>query len=85
MLYEVITLEKSNPCEKLTELSPLGMDEASLSDDFRSYYTLNLGRDKYCRSRHYIYEALALTLRDRLMERWKTTRYAYDDSGCRRA
>ncbi|MCP3175997.1 glycogen/starch/alpha-glucan phosphorylase [Desulfuromonas sp. KJ2020] len=78
-------LDKSSPCASLTELPPLGMDAASLSEDFRSYYTLNLGRDKYCRSRHYIYEALALTLRDRLMERWKTTRYACDEHNCRRA
>ena len=67
----------------LTELPPLPMDVPSLSKDFRHYYTHNLGRDKYCRSIHYHYAALALTVRDRLMERWKNTRYAYLDSDCR--
>ena len=67
----------------LTELPPLPADVDSLGSDFRNYYTLNLGRDKYCRSRHYAYKALALTVRDRLMERWKRTRYAYLDSDCK--
>ena len=67
----------------LTELPALPMDVPSLSKDFRHYYTHNLGRDKYCRSIHYHYAALALTVRDRLMERWKNTRYAYLDSDCR--
>jgi starch phosphorylase len=35
---------------------------------------------------YYMYEALVLTLRDRLWERWKDTRYAYEeDGGVRRA
>ncbi|MBE0598029.1 MAG: glycogen/starch/alpha-glucan phosphorylase [Desulfuromonadales bacterium] len=60
------------------------MDAASLARDFRHYYTYNLGRDRHCRSVHYAYEALSLALRDRLMERWKNTRYAYDERDCRR-
>ena len=78
-------LRLSHPIPELTELPPLGLEAESLAEDFRRYYTLNLGRDKHCRSVHYAYEALALTLRDRLMERWKQTRYAYDDHNCRRA
>ncbi len=67
----------------LTEVSPLGMEAAELLDDFRHYYTNNLGRDRNCRMVYYAYEALALTIRDRLMERWKNTRYAYEESGCK--
>lgn len=78
-------LRLSHPVPELTELPPLGLAAENLAEDFRRYYTLNLGRDKHCRSVHYAYEALALTLRDRLMERWKQTRYAYDESDCRRA
>jgi starch phosphorylase len=62
----------------LTDLPPLGMDVHSLVDDFRHYYTHTLGRDRHSRSAHYAYQALVLTLRDRLMERWKSTRYAYE-------
>ncbi|OQY25112.1 MAG: glycogen phosphorylase [Desulfobacteraceae bacterium 4572_35.2] len=77
----------SNPpltiSETLTELPPLGMDVLALVDDFRRYYTYTLGRDRNCRSAHYAYYALVMTLRDRLMERWKSTRYAYDGNNCR--
>ena len=75
----------SSPSPGLTDVPPLGMDASSLAQAFRHYYTHNLGRDKYCRMTHYAYEALALVMRDRLMERWKMTRYAYADSNCRQA
>ncbi|MGA7801799.1 MAG: glycogen/starch/alpha-glucan phosphorylase [Gammaproteobacteria bacterium] len=78
-------LRESAPSASLTELPPLGLDVASLAADFRRYFSHTLGRDKHCRSTHYPYEALALTLRDRLMERWKTTRYAYEERDCKRA
>lgn len=68
----------------LTDLPHLPMDVPSLKQDFRRYYTYNLGRDKYCRSVHYHYKALALAVRDRLMERWKNTRYAHIESDCKR-
>lgn len=69
----------------LTELPALGMDTVSLAADFRRYYNHTLGRDKYSKSAHYPYEALALTLRDRLIERWKNTCYAYEQRDCKRA
>lgn len=77
------TLCSSN-CLELTELPSLGMDEAALVRDIRHYYANNLGRDRNCRLAHYAYEAVALTIRDRLMERWKNTRQAYVESDCRR-
>ncbi|MEA3544555.1 MAG: glycogen/starch/alpha-glucan phosphorylase [Thermodesulfobacteriota bacterium] len=71
-------------CPELTEVPALGMDAADLLKDFRHYYTNNLGRDRNCRMAHYAYEALALVIRDRLMERWNNTRYAYEDNDCKR-
>ncbi|MFO7577528.1 MAG: glycogen/starch/alpha-glucan family phosphorylase, partial [Pelovirga sp.] len=71
-------------CPELTDLPPLGMDVPSLERDIRHYYTNNLGRDRHCRLVHYAYEAVALAVRDRLMERWKNTRQAYEESDCRR-
>jgi starch phosphorylase len=62
----------------LTNLPPLGMDVHSLVEDFRRYYSHTLGRDRHCRSAHYAYYALVLSLRDRLMERWQNTRYGYE-------
>ncbi|SDZ90901.1 starch phosphorylase [Desulfuromusa kysingii] len=75
---------KSSSCPDLTEVPPLGLDSRSLEADFRHYYTNTLGRDRNCRLTHYAYEALALVIRDRLMERWTHTRYAYEDSDCKR-
>src|SRR5210317_391125 len=62
----------------LTDLPSLGMDVHSMVEDFRRYYTHTLGRDRHSQSSHYAYQALVLSLRDRLMERWKNTRYAYE-------
>ncbi len=78
-------LERSQPRQHLTEIPPLATDPESLAEDFRRYYTHHLGRDRNCRTTHYLYEALSLTLRDRLMERWKNTRYAHLENGGRQA
>jgi starch phosphorylase len=75
----------SLPNPKLSELPPLGMDTSSLTQDFRRHFAHTLGRDRHCLNNHYPYRALALAVRDRLMERWKHTRYAYEESHCRHA
>jgi starch phosphorylase len=78
-------LKRSLLTDSLTDLPPLGMDVLSLVNDFRRYYTHALGRDRHCSSTHYAYQALVLILRERLLERWKQTRYAYEESGCKQA
>ncbi|OGT21851.1 MAG: glycogen phosphorylase, partial [Gammaproteobacteria bacterium RBG_16_57_12] len=72
------------PDPKLTELSPLAMDQVAIAKDFQRYYNRTLGRDQHHCTSHYLYEALAYTVRDRLMERWKDTRYAYEGRDARR-
>ncbi len=72
------------PHPKLTELPPLGMDRKTIDEDFLRYYNRTLGRDKQHCTDHYLYEALAYTVRDRLMERWKETRIAYEKQDARR-
>jgi starch phosphorylase len=72
------------PHPKLTELPPLAMDKKTIDEDFLRYYNRTLGRDKQHCTSHYLYEALAYTVRDRLMERWKETRFAYEEKGARR-
>ncbi len=67
----------------LTDLPALGMDAASLAADFRRHFTHTLGRDRHCTAVRYYYESLVLTLRDRLMERWKNTQYTYEEADCR--
>ncbi len=78
------SLRNSHPVPQLTELPALSLDAASLSQDFRRYFSHTLGRDKHCRSVHYPFEAIAMVIRDRLMERWKNTFYAYYEKDCRR-
>jgi len=60
------------------------MDADALSHDFRRYFAHTLGRDDHCASSHYPYKALAFAIRDRLVERWKKTRAAYEESDCKR-
>jgi starch phosphorylase len=67
----------------LTELPPLPLDAPSLIHDYRRYFTYSLGQNKYSHSVNYFYKALALTVRDRLMDRWKKTRYTYVESQCK--
>lgn len=77
-------LTKSKPNLWLSGLPPLGDRAGELSADIRRHFSFTLGRDKSCKSAHYTYTALALTVRDRLMERWKNTLYAYDEADCRK-
>jgi starch phosphorylase len=78
-------LTDSKPNPWLTELPSLGLKAGDLALDFRRHFTYTLGRDKFCKSAHYSYTALALAVRDRLMERWKNTHYAYEERDCKRA
>ena len=78
-------LIKSKPNPLLSELPSLGTKPKGLALDIRFHFSYTLGRDKYCKSAHYSYTALALTVRDRLMERWKNTQYAYGEADCRQA
>ena len=85
LIMELKQATRSIPIDKLTELPALGMDSDAIGSDFRRYFSHTLGRDRNCKSVHYLYTALAYTQRDRLMERWKNTHYAYDESDCKRA
>jgi starch phosphorylase len=77
--------KKSQPKPSITLVPSLGLDVDDLVTDFKRNYSHRLGRDQNCRSPHYAYEALSLTVSDRLIERWKNTYNAYRDQDCRRA
>lgn len=78
-------LTKSSPKPSLTEMPALGLKAKDLAIDLRRHFNYTLGRDKACKSCHYSYTALALAVRDRLMERWKNTLDSYESSNSRRA
>lgn len=62
----------------------LGMDAPSIVADIRRHFNHTLGCDKHSISAHHMYEALVIALRDRLMERWKSTHYSYQNEACKR-
>ena len=45
--------------------------------DLQRHFELTLGRDRPGESRHYLYRALVLTLRDQMVEHWRGTRERY--------
>ncbi|MCG6862614.1 MAG: glycogen/starch/alpha-glucan phosphorylase [Chromatiaceae bacterium] len=77
-------LRKSHPSSRLFDQPPLTMDAEGLASDFKHYYAHTLGRDRDSRSAYYPYQALAIVMRDRLMERWKRTRHAHEQFDCKR-
>ncbi len=77
------TFKHSNLCTSFTDVPALGMDKESLKNDIKHHYSHSLARDKSCQSIFYVYSAVALTIRDRLMERWRDTHYAQDDTDSR--
>ena len=73
------------PQPLLVDMADLGMDAASLAADIRRHFNHTLGCDKHSISAHHVYHAVVITLRDRLMERWKNTHYSYQQNRCKRA
>ena len=66
------------------ELPRLHMDACAIGDSFRTFLLHILGRDEHCTAPHYLYAALALAVRARLLERSRDTNRAYDTQDCRR-
>ncbi|WP_441002410.1 glycogen/starch/alpha-glucan phosphorylase [Pseudocolwellia agarivorans] len=50
------------------------MDNNTFADDLSRHFYFTLGRDKVNDSHHYLYNALAITIRDRLVAQWRETR-----------
>ena len=66
------------------QVATSGLDAQALSQDFLRYFSHTLGRDSFRASPDYLFPALALTVRDRLNERWNATRHAYEKQHSRR-
>ena len=65
-------------------LDKLPSDSESIANDFERYLTRHLGRYIGCMP-HYLYEALSLTIRDRIMTDWRNTWKHYEAKGMRKA
>lgn len=59
----------------------LGMTDLQVEKDLKRHFEFTLGRDEQGKSRFYLYTALALTIRDRLVERWSKTRHRNNQNG----
>lgn len=57
----------------------LGMDSKTVGEDLDRHFHLTLGRDQTTNAHHYLFNAAALTVRDRLVERWRATRTRYQE------
>ena len=74
----------SRPNPSIIQVPKKGMKKQDFIDNFKEYYVHLLARDEKSRSPSYAYEALTLTIRDRLMEQWKETHRVYKGNKCRR-
>jgi starch phosphorylase len=68
----------------ISDLPALGMNADSIVDDFRRYFGHTLGRDESSDVGHQMYASLVFSLRDRLVQRWRSTRLAYHEANCKR-
>ncbi|HTR01212.1 MAG TPA: glycogen/starch/alpha-glucan phosphorylase [Candidatus Acidoferrum sp.] len=69
---------KSSPEKNFDDDHPwLGMDGRAVKKDVSRHYHLTLGRGQSDQPERYLYQAASLTVRDRLVERWRNTRDHY--------
>ncbi|WP_455217488.1 glycogen/starch/alpha-glucan phosphorylase [Kaarinaea lacus] len=77
--------ENKQLCVKeLPKMEKLATDSQSLANDFERYLTRHLGRFVGCVP-FYLYEALSLTIRDRIMTDWRNTWKRYEDKDVKKA
>ena len=67
-------LHDKNNREWDTTLPALARDPDALKQEIRRHFSQSLGREFNDTTANYIYTALAMTIRDRLMDRWRETR-----------
>jgi starch phosphorylase len=66
--------KKNTQCEITASDGSVLMNEDTFSEDLARHFHFSLGRDKMQKSHLYLYNALAITIRDRLVAQWRTTR-----------
>lgn len=77
-----ISKAKSSKHEEAVVSKALNLE--SMKDDLKRHFEVTLGRDELTESHYYLYNALALTLRDRQIQRWRETRERYRDEDPKR-
>jgi starch phosphorylase len=68
-------MNKNNKsCEITASNGSVLMNEETFTEDLARHFHFSLGRDKVQESHLYLYNALAITIRDRLVAQWRQTR-----------
>ncbi len=68
----------------ITDVPRVGQSSDDLIKGMQRHFLRTLGLSKACISDHYKYQALAYTVRDRLMENWKDTKEAITEANGKR-
>ncbi|MEE9320490.1 MAG: glycogen/starch/alpha-glucan phosphorylase [Granulosicoccus sp.] len=63
---------------------PLGLDVEALKASVARHFSHTLGRDPLQASAHYLFTAVAMAVRDRLMDSWRATKASHEASDTRR-
>jgi len=66
------------------EVGSPGTDDDALAASVARHFALTLGQDLGHADAHHLYSAVALSVRERLMERWRATRESVERNGARR-
>lgn len=69
-----MTTKQEVSCEITTSDNSVLMNEHTFAEDLARHFHFSLGRDKVQDSHLYLYNALAITIRDRLVAQWRNTR-----------
>jgi glycogen phosphorylase len=82
-------VKEKNPNPLLGKLSPstnalLGRNKKSLQMDYINHLEFSLGKDRYSATKNDFYKSMALTIRDRIFERWIETQQTYYNKGVKR-
>lgn len=84
--YKNVSSQSDTPIERRHEDVPaLSMQADALANDLVRYLLNHLDRDRFDDSNIYRYDALVFAVRERIVERWRNTRRAYENSDCKRA
>lgn len=68
----------------MSDMIFLGMDAESIKQSFAHHMEYSLGKDEYSATDHDCYSSMALTARDRLIERWIATQQTYYNKKAKR-
>ncbi len=77
--------DKANPAFDIMDVPPVGRTGEDLIRGIQRHYIRTLGRHEPNHISHYKYQALAFTIRDRLMECWRDTKHVNEQHAKRRA